>query len=102
LAAAVFVDRYLKKDTNSTTVQQALEFWMTRNAPMIRDNQTNEPLKANPLHIMHTYSARKEMSIEDMTDEIDWQYFDQDSTVEDVFGIVGGQKDGKAEADEST
>jgi hypothetical protein len=102
LAAAVFVDRYLKKETNSTTVQQALDFWMTRNAPMIRDNRTNEPLKANPLHIMHTYSARKEMSIEDMTDEIDWQYFDQDSTVEDVFGIVGGQNDGKAETDEST
>jgi hypothetical protein len=96
LASAVFVDKYIAKEGNAETVQRAVDFWVARNAPMIRDNQTNEPSKANPLQVMHAYASRQDMSVDDIMDEIDWQYFDQDSTVQEVFGIMGGSQDGSA------
>lgn len=95
LASAVFVDKYIADDNNSATVQRALDFWIARNAPLIRDNATNEPIKDNSLHVMHAYASRQEMSVDEIMDEIDWQFFDEDSTVQEVFGIMGGQKDGE-------
>jgi hypothetical protein len=90
------VDKYIAKAGNAETVQRAVDFWVARNAPMIRDNQTNEPSKANPLQVMHAYASRQDMSVDEIMDEIDWQYFDQDSTVQEVFGIMGGSQDGGA------
>lgn len=45
---------------------------------------------------MHAYATSQDMSVDDIMDEIDWHYFDEDSTVQEVFGIMGGQNVGES------
>lgn len=95
LAAGVLIDRFLAANkSNDTVVQQAVDFWMQRNAPLICDNQTNEQLTSNLLKIMKTYTAAMKVTTDEIKDEMDWHYFDQGeqaSTVQEVFGISGWQ-----------
>jgi hypothetical protein len=103
LGAVVLIDKYIANKGNNAVTQSAVDFWMQRNAPLICDNQTDEQIHANPLKIMKTYATKMNLTTDEITDEMDWHYFDEGpngSTVQEVFGILGWQAD-SMEHDES-
>lgn len=89
LAAAIYVQKFIAKKSNDETAQQAVEFWKVRNAPMLRDAKTREPLTKNPMQILRTYMDRSGMDLEQIVDEVDWYYFDENGNESEVFGVGG-------------
>jgi hypothetical protein len=78
----------MKKGGDEAVVKQALDFWAQRNAPMLKDAQTNEPLRKNPLQVLKTYIDNKNLPVEQLMEEVDWHYFDEGSTSAEVFGTT--------------
>ena len=60
-------------------IKKALECYQERNAPITKDNK-------NPQQILHTYMMVHGHEYDTVQDEIDWQYFESGSKIEDVFG----------------
>ena len=85
------------------TVQRATENWVQQNAPILKDAQTHEPLKKNPLAVLRTYMDCTGMSIDKIMEEVDWESFDDCGKVDEVFSINGTPwgETGNAEAEES-
>jgi hypothetical protein len=48
LAAAVYIQKFIKEKTNDATVQRAKENWIQRNAPILKDARMHESLKKSP------------------------------------------------------
>ena len=67
-----------------------MENWVKRNAPIIKDAKTQETLKKNPLQVLYTYMDCTGFSMDKILDEIDWEFFDQGSKVDEAFGVMGG------------
>jgi hypothetical protein len=89
LAAALFINEFIAKRSNDATGHAAMENWMQRNAPILRDTQTNAALTKNPLQVLRAYMNSTGMSMEKIMDEVDWHHFDEGSTTTEVFGIAG-------------
>jgi hypothetical protein len=89
LAAALFIQKFIKEKTNEATVQRATENWVQRNAPILKDAQTHEPLKKNPLAVLKSYMDRTGMSMDQINEEVDWKSFDDGGKVHEVFSING-------------
>jgi hypothetical protein len=89
LAAAIYIPKFIAKKSNDETAQKAVEFWKVRNAPILRDASTKEPLAKNPMQILRTYMDHSGMDLEQLVDEVDWYYFDEDGSESEVFGIGG-------------
>ena len=90
LAASLYLEKYKKNILNEEEMQQALTFWQERNAPILKDAITNEPLNKSPKQILRTYLEKSWNDMDTVTDQMDWVYFDEGGTEEEVFGIMGG------------
>ena len=72
-----------------------MQHYMERNAPIpiLTDAVSNEKLKQTPMQVLKAYLDRTWNKIEMVRDQMDWLYFDEGGTEEEVFGILGGQSD---------
>lgn len=87
LAIALFIQKFIAVKTNEATVQRATEIWVQRNAPILKDALTHEPLKKNPLAALCTYMDRTGMSIDNIMEEVDWESFNDGGKVHEAFSI---------------
>jgi hypothetical protein len=90
LAASLFLREFIEKNTNEATMTHAMEHWLKRNKPIIKDARTQEVLQKNPMQVLYTYMDRSGFTMEKILDEMEWEYFDQGSKVDEAFGVMGG------------
>jgi hypothetical protein len=102
LAASLFLREYIAKESNESTMQRAMENWVKRNAPIIKDAKTQESLKKNPLQVLYTYMDRTGFSMDKILNELEWEFFDQGSKVDEAFGVMGGHSNTPGDAAEDS
>jgi hypothetical protein len=83
------IREYIAKQSNKANKQAAINFWMTRNAPILKDTETNASLTKNPMQVLQAYMDATQMPVERIINEVDWFHFDESSTPVEVFGHAG-------------
>ena len=68
-------------------MQQASDNWFKRNEEALKCPHNEAASTAQPLQVLHTYMDRYLKDLDELDDQIDWEFFRGDDT-----GSDGGQE----------
>ncbi len=70
----------MQESVNATAMQQASDNWFKRNEEALKCPHSEAASTAKPLQVLHTYMDRYLKDLDDLDDQIDWEFFrDEDS-----------------------
>ena len=78
LAMAILIQKYTSKSGNADAMKQTAENWFRRNEEALKCPNNTEASKARPLQVLHTYMDRYLKDIDELDDQMDWEYFKDD------------------------
>ena len=78
LAMAILIRKYMDESGNAEAMRQAAENWFRRNEEALKCPQNVEASSAKPLQVLHTYLDRYLKDIDEVDEQMDWEYFRQD------------------------
>jgi hypothetical protein len=78
LAMAILIWKYMDESGNADAMKQAAENWFCRNEEALKCPQNVEASSAKPLQVLHTYLDRYLKDIDEVDEQMDWEYFRQD------------------------
>jgi len=87
LAMAILIRKYMQESGNATAMQQASENWFKRNEEALQCPQSEVASKAQPLQVLHTYMDRYLKDLDELDDQMDWDFFRNDDN-----GVQEGQE----------
>ena len=80
LAMAILIRKYMQESGNATAMQQASDNWFKRNEEALICPNSEAASTAKPLQVLHTYMDRYLKDLDELDDQIDWEFFrDEDS-----------------------
>lgn len=87
LGMAILIRKYMDFAGNAVTMKQASEQWFQHNAKALKCPENTRASDAWPLHVLHYYADQYFKDIDEIDDQMDWEYFQQDTAV-DVEGAT--------------
>jgi hypothetical protein len=77
---AILIRKYMQESGNATAMQQASENWFKRNEDALQCPQNEAASNAQPLQVLHTYMDRYLKDLDELDDQIDWDFFREDDS----------------------
>ncbi len=70
----------MQESGNATAMQQASDNWFQRNEEALKCPNSAIASTAKPLQVLHTYMDRYLKDLDELDDQMDWEFFrDEDS-----------------------
>ena len=68
----------MRESGNADKMKQVVENWFCRNEEALKCPNSEEASQAKPLQVLHTYMDRYLKDINEIDEQIDWEYFQED------------------------
>jgi hypothetical protein len=81
---AILIRKYMTESGNAEAMKQTAENWFRRNEEALKCPYSEEASKAKPLQVLHTYMDRYLKDIDELDDQIDWEYFQDDEGAQEA------------------
>ena len=75
----------MRESGNADEMKQAAENWFRRNEEALKCPSSEEASQAKPLQVLHTYMDRYLKDIDEIDEQIDWDYFREDEDAEETM-----------------
>lgn len=85
LAMAILIRKYMRESGNADEMKQAAENWFRCNEEALKCPSSEEASQAKPLQVLHTYMDRYLKDINEIDEQIDWDYFREDEDAEETM-----------------
>lgn len=82
---AILIRKYMRESGNADEMKQAAENWFRCNEEALKCPSSEEALQAKPLQVLHTYMDRYLKDINEIDEQIDWDYFREDEDAEETM-----------------
>lgn len=78
---AILIRKYMKESGNAEAMKQIAENWFRRNEEALKCPSSEEVSQAKPLQVLHTYMDRYLKDIDEIDEQIDWEFFNEDDSI---------------------
>ncbi len=75
---AILIRKYMKESGNATAMKQAADNWFQQNEAALKCPDSAEASQAQPFQVLHTYMDQHLKAIDELDDQMDWDYFRND------------------------
>jgi hypothetical protein len=75
---AILIRKYMRESGNAEAMKQMAENWFRRNEEALKCPSSEEASEAKPLQVLHMYMDPYLKDIDELDEQIDWEYFRDD------------------------
>jgi hypothetical protein len=78
----ILIRKYMRESGNAEAMRLMAENWFRQNEEALKCPDSEAASQAKPLQVLHTYMDRYLKDIDELDDQIDWEYFRDDEDVD--------------------